>query len=168
MKVQSTFYIDFISKTVDILLISSFITKQMPKLLIFDAFTLLICKKNVAIYALLRCKIFSLKIWLCKFFDKFHVCSLPSERILLFLWNSVFSWNGLFSTNIFICNGRSLERNHLQNKMLRVWILMFASRAGPKCRQLLQFFIAILERNNVGWCRWWLKFASNLKLDVVL
>ena len=74
MKVQSTFYIDFISKTVDVLLISSFITKQMPKLLIFDAFTLLICKKNVAIYALLRCKIFSLKIWLCKIFDKFHVC----------------------------------------------------------------------------------------------
>ena len=77
MKVQSTFYIDFISKTVDVLLISSFITKQMPKLLIFDAFTLLICKKNVAIYALLRCKIFSLKIWLCKIFDKFHVCPVP-------------------------------------------------------------------------------------------
>ena len=77
MKVQSTFYIDFISKTVDVLLISSFITKQMPKLLIFDAFTLLICKKNVAIYALLRCKIFSLKIWLCKIFDKFHVCHIP-------------------------------------------------------------------------------------------
>ena len=38
MKVQSTFYIDFISKTVDVLLISSFITKQMPKLLIFDEF----------------------------------------------------------------------------------------------------------------------------------
>merc|ERR1712004_542640 len=73
MKVQSTFYIDFISKAVDVLLISSFITKQMPKLFILDAFTLLICKKNVAIYALLRCKIFSLKIWLCKFFDKFHV-----------------------------------------------------------------------------------------------
>ena len=46
----------------------------MPKLLIFDAFTLLIREKNVAIYALLRCKIFSLKIWLCKIFDKFHVC----------------------------------------------------------------------------------------------
>ena len=76
MKVQSTFYIDFISKTVDVLLISSFITKQMPKLLIFDAFTLLICKKNVAIYALLRCKIFSLKIWVCKIFDKFHVCNI--------------------------------------------------------------------------------------------
>ena len=74
MKVQSTFYIDFISKTVDVLLISSFITKQMPKLLIFDAFTLLICKKNVAIYVLLRCQIFSLKSWLCKIFDKFHVC----------------------------------------------------------------------------------------------
>ena len=95
MKVQSTFYIDFISKTVDVLLISSFITKQMPKLLIFDAFTLLIRKKNVAIYALLRCKIFSLKIWLCKMFDKFHVCSLCTvsyyyRLILSFLtmpWN---------------------------------------------------------------------------------
>ena len=45
----------------------------MTKLFIFDAFTLLIWKKNVAIYALLRCQIFSLKIWLCKIFDKFHV-----------------------------------------------------------------------------------------------
>ena len=47
----------------------------MPKLLIFDAFTLLIPKKTVANYALLRCKTFSLKIWVCKIFDKFHVCS---------------------------------------------------------------------------------------------
>ena len=46
----------------------------MPKLLIFDAFTLLIREKNVAIYALLRCKIFSLKMWVCKILDKFHVC----------------------------------------------------------------------------------------------
>ena len=46
----------------------------MPKLLIFDAFTLLIPEKTVANYALLRCKTFSLKIWVCKIFDKFHVC----------------------------------------------------------------------------------------------
>ena len=45
----------------------------MPKLLIFDAFTLLICEENVANYALLWCKTFSLKIWVCKIFDKFHV-----------------------------------------------------------------------------------------------
>ena len=45
----------------------------MPKLLIFDAFTLLIREKTVANYALLRCKTFSLKIWVCKIFDKFHV-----------------------------------------------------------------------------------------------
>ena len=45
----------------------------MPKLFIFDAFTLLICEKTVANYALLRCKTFSLKIWVCKIFDKFHV-----------------------------------------------------------------------------------------------
>ena len=47
----------------------------MPKLLIIDAFTLLICEKNVANYALLRCKTFSVKIWPCKIFDKFHVCA---------------------------------------------------------------------------------------------
>ena len=46
----------------------------MPKLLIFDAFTMLICEKTVANYALLRCKTFSLKIWLCKILDKSHVC----------------------------------------------------------------------------------------------
>ena len=36
----------------------------MPKLFIFDAFTLLIREKTVANYALLRCKTFSLKICL--------------------------------------------------------------------------------------------------------
>jgi len=45
----------------------------MAKLLIFDAFMLLICEKNVENYALLRCKTFSLKIWLCKILDKYHV-----------------------------------------------------------------------------------------------
>ena len=45
----------------------------MPKLFIFDAFTPLIREKTVANYALLRCKTFSLKIWVCKIFDKFHV-----------------------------------------------------------------------------------------------
>ena len=35
---------------------------------------LFIRKKTVANYALLRCKTFSLKIWVCKIFDKFHVC----------------------------------------------------------------------------------------------
>ena len=48
----------------------------MPILLIFDAFALLICEKNVANCTLLRCKTFSLKIWVCKIFDKFHVCGL--------------------------------------------------------------------------------------------
>ena len=45
----------------------------MPKLLIFGAFTLLIREKTVANYALLQCKTFSSKIWVCKIFDKFHV-----------------------------------------------------------------------------------------------
>ena len=54
----------------------------MPKLLIFDAFTMLICEKIVANYALLRYKTFSLKIWLCKFFDKFHVWLEDEESII--------------------------------------------------------------------------------------
>ena len=52
----------------------------MTKLLIFDAFTLLICEKKFANYALLRCKTCSLKIWVCKIFDKFHVCSFEEEK----------------------------------------------------------------------------------------
>ena len=45
----------------------------MTKLLIFDAFMLLIREKNVANYVLLRCKTFSLKIWLCRILDKYHI-----------------------------------------------------------------------------------------------
>ena len=55
----------------------------MPKLLIFDAFTLLIPEKTVANYALLRCKTFTLKIWVCKIFDKFHVCERDAIKISL-------------------------------------------------------------------------------------
>ena len=50
-------------------------TAKMPKLFIFDAFTLLIREKNVANYALSQCKTISLKIWLCKILDKYHVCN---------------------------------------------------------------------------------------------
>jgi len=81
MKVQSTFYPDFIPKTVDILLIIQFITKKMPKLLVFDAFTLLIRKKNVANYAFWRCKTFSLKIWLCNILDKYHFYGKRASKI---------------------------------------------------------------------------------------
>ena len=51
----------------------------MNKLLIFDAFTLLIRERNVANYALLRCKTLSLKIWLCRIFDKYHVWGAPQS-----------------------------------------------------------------------------------------
>ena len=53
----------------------------MPKLLIFDAFTLLIPEKTVANYALLWCKTFSLKIWLSKILDKYHVCSTTGLNV---------------------------------------------------------------------------------------
>ena len=57
----------------------------MPKLLIFDAFTLLIPEKTVANYALLRCKTFSLKIWVCKIFDKFHVWIVMIVLIMMLI-----------------------------------------------------------------------------------
>ena len=53
----------------------------MPKLLILDVFTLLIREKNVANYELWRCKIFSLKIWLSKILDKYHVCGKRASKI---------------------------------------------------------------------------------------
>ena len=43
----------------------------MPKLFILDALS--ICVKNVANYALIRCKIFSLKIRRCQILDKYHI-----------------------------------------------------------------------------------------------
>ena len=52
----------------------------MPKLLIFAAFTLLICEKNVANYVLLRCKTCSLKIWPCKILEKYHVCCCHEDH----------------------------------------------------------------------------------------
>ena len=61
--------------------------KKMTKLLIFDAFTLSIREKNVTNYALLWCKSFSLKIWLCKFF--FTNIMSDSNRILLYFRLSV-------------------------------------------------------------------------------
>ena len=32
-------------------------------------------------YALLQCKTFSLKIWLCKILDKYHVCEDPTQQL---------------------------------------------------------------------------------------
>ena len=61
--------------------------------MIFDAFTLLIREKNVANYALLQCKFFSLKIWLCKIFDKFHVWSKTVQSIQNDpMWSRIVMW----------------------------------------------------------------------------
>ena len=65
----------------------------MTKLLIFDAFTLLIREKNVANYALLRCKTFSLKIWLCKIFDKFHVCKQTNKYLKHWFMSLGLKWS---------------------------------------------------------------------------
>ena len=82
LKVQSTFYPDFISKTVDILLLSSFITKKCRLYWYLMHLRCSFARKNVAYYALLRCKTFSLKIWRCKFFDKYHVWVQAKEKRL--------------------------------------------------------------------------------------
>ena len=145
MKVQSTFYIDFISKTVDVLLISSFITKQMPKLLIFDAFTLLICKKNVAIYALLRCKIFSLKIWLCKIFDKFHVCVTTAEQQKNKpYWNSDLSQASSTPPTFFISFHTSTTRStgslYVQGSQLQASHITFLKTFSTNTKNISQHF----------------------------
>ena len=75
MKVQSTFYPDLISKTVDILLITSFITNEWPIYWYLMHLGCWFARKNVANYALLGCKTFSLEIWLWKILDKYHVWS---------------------------------------------------------------------------------------------
>ena len=81
----------------------------MPKLFIFDAFTLLIREKTVANYALLRCKTFSLKIWVCKIFDKFHVWGVGGVT----KWHGAMLNGGLRSHQIdgIICE-QLLVHNH--------------------------------------------------------
>ena len=64
----------FISKTVEILLICSFITKRMAKLLIFGAFTLISHEWTMLqITHIYGVKFFGLKIRQCKILDKYHV-----------------------------------------------------------------------------------------------
>ena len=95
----------------------------MPKLLIFDAFTLLIRKKNVAIHVLLRCKIFSLKIWLCKIFDKFHVWILVALSI--FIFNSEY---------IFLKNKEKIDRIYIHtNSSEKVHIIVYFSFIKECC-----------------------------------
>ena len=85
----------------------------MPKLFIFDAFTLLIREKTVANYALLRCKTFSLKIWVCKIFDKFHVwlCAFgqvdPTMWTLKWLTSPSVWFPQLVNAQIQICEQQS-------------------------------------------------------------
>ena len=78
MKVQSTFYPDFISENVDLLIINSFIIKNAQIIDIWCIYAVNVREKNVANYALLWCKIFSLKIWQCKILNKYHICLLCS------------------------------------------------------------------------------------------
>ena len=54
----------------------------MPKLLIFDAFTLLFREKKSRNYALLQCKILSLNIRRCKILDKYHVFTANLYQML--------------------------------------------------------------------------------------
>ena len=79
----------------------------MPKLLIFDAFTLLIREKTVANYALLRCKTFSLKIWVCKIFGKFHVTQtwnfwqIPCLGVVLKIYSTLFGSKSKYIRDIW-------------------------------------------------------------------
>ena len=83
----------------------------MPKLLIFDAFTLLIREKTVANYTLLRCKSFSLKIWVCKIFDKFHVCTEAGIELGHFI--NIWSVLSIFGDILFIFGADNLLRHFI-------------------------------------------------------
>ena len=76
----------------------------MPKLLIFDAFTLLIREKNVAIYALLRCKMSQFT----------HFCGVKFLASKSGTWEF---WTNFMSEHIIICenvstNGQLLKLIH--------------------------------------------------------
>ena len=145
----------------------------MPKLLIFDAFTLLIREKTVANYALLRCKTFSLKIWVCKIFDKFHVCV-----ILVFLQEqSIISCSAknVLEATVFHTNDRKflilslfLSWQKWKTNTLHSFLPMFAI-SGSISREKKKFHIFQLSISLVGNWRQSLDLvleaANNLKSD---
>ena len=59
--------------------------------------------KNVANYALLRCKTFGLKIRRCKFFDKYHVCTPITVSTVSAVYSAVLP----LSLMVFLVLGRS-------------------------------------------------------------
>ena len=92
----------------------------MPNFFIFDAFTLLIREKTVANYALLRCKTFSLKIWVCKIFDKFHVWASPRHIFSFSQVSSLSPCNRTHKKNKFakaVCGKRHGWCHELEAKM---------------------------------------------------
>ena len=93
------------ARTVDILLISPFITKKFPN----DWFTLLICEKNVANYALLRCKTFSLKIR---------------------LWTNIMSVNHLSAVELLL---NTLPPNHSQKLQKSVFMISILVESVGSC-----------------------------------
>ena len=86
----------------------------------FDAFTLLICEKNVTNHALLWYKTCSLKIWLCKILDKYHVW--PDPDLFQDFWLTlVRSWSRTF----LFCSRKLLK----VSGMHQTWII-FGLRTG--------------------------------------
>ena len=113
----------------------------MPKRLIFDAFTLLICETNVANYALLRYKTLSLKIWLCKIFDKYHVCHFLD-------WFSISEWEFDFWRLDSLGNGQGPQnKSHFVKK----------EKKEEKNRKNVSVGLSILTQNVF---RNWVKFAT--------
>ena len=84
MKVQNTFYPDFISKTVDLLLNQLIYNQKMTKLLIFDALTLLICEKNVKITHFCGVKLLAWKSGCVKFLTN-SMSALSLQKIMRML-----------------------------------------------------------------------------------
>ena len=63
MKVQSTFYPDFISKAIDLVIIGSFMAKNYQIIDIWCISAVKSQEEMSQIHFFLRCKIFSLKLW---------------------------------------------------------------------------------------------------------
>ena len=65
----------FTQKLLNIYIFISISTKKRTKLIDSDIYAALLLAKIAAICVFLLCKIFGPKIWSCKTFDKFQVCS---------------------------------------------------------------------------------------------
>ena len=109
----------------------------------------IIREKNVTNTALLWCKTFSLKIWLCKILDKYHVWVFPPPNITLL---------GNFS---LMANNYHEVRQY----DFSIYIIIWEKSAGITKKYLLvntlsNYFRTVSDRKKFFLCLWWIPFYS--------